>query len=92
MSQFDRYQLQLVYCGALPSEKSPARNFANHFDTFSQSQHLLHTLHKPFFAFQLRFYLSYNNKVYYAENVVYFLPSSILKWLHKNSPILISFF
>ena len=28
------------------------------FDTFDQSQHLLHTLHKSFFAFQLHYYLS----------------------------------
>ena len=32
------------------------------FDMFDQSQHLLQTLHKSFFAFQLHFYLSWNNK------------------------------
>ena len=67
------------------------RNFTNHFDMFYPSQHLLHTLHKSF-AFQLCFYLSWNNKAWYTENVAYFLRSSILKWVHKNSPILIRFF
>ena len=43
------------------------------------------------FAFQLHFYLSWN-KAYYAKNIAYFLPSSILKWLHKNSPIFIRVF
>ena len=77
--------------GALPSKKSPAWNIANHSDMFHQSQHLLHTQHKPFFfAFQLCFYLSWNNKAQYAENVTYFLTFSISKWLHKNSPILMS--
>ena len=38
------------------------------------------------------FYLSLNSKLKYAKNVTYFLPFSILKWLHKNSPILICFF
>ena len=59
------------------------------FDMFDQSQHLLHTLHRLFFcAFQLPSYL-YWSKAWYAENIAYLLPSSILKWLHKNSPILI---
>ena len=31
-------------------------------DTFDQSQHLLHTLHKSFLTFQLCFCLSWNNK------------------------------
>ena len=30
------------------------------FDVFNQSQHLLYSLHKPFFAFQLHFCLSWN--------------------------------
>ena len=50
MSQFDRYQLQLVY---LTVEHRPARNLQHKtsqttFDIFNQSQHLLHTLHKSF--------------------------------------------
>ena len=41
----------------------------------------------------LHFYLSWNNnKAYYTKNIASFLPSSILRWLHKNSPILVSFF
>ena len=35
--------------------------------------------------------LSWNNEAWYAENVAFFLPFSILKWLHKNSPIFIFF-
>ena len=48
MSRFDRYQLQLVY----PTmEHCPARNLQHEtsqttFDTFDQSQHLFHILHK----------------------------------------------
>ena len=40
---------------ALSSKVSLALNFASHFDMFSQSQYLLHTLF--FFWFQLHFYL-----------------------------------
>ena len=65
MSWFDRYQLQLFY---LTMEHHPSR-YLQHavsqitFDTFDQSQHLLHTLHKSFVCvFELRFYLSWNNK------------------------------
>ena len=59
MSQFDRYQLQRVY---LPVEHHPVRNLQHEtlqttFDMFNHSQYLLRTLHKSFFAFQLRFYL-----------------------------------
>ena len=59
--------------------------------SISHSTFSTHCTH-VFFAFQLHFYLSWNNKAQYAKNVVYLLPSSILKWLHKNSLILISFF
>ena len=53
MSQFDRYQLQLVY---LTGEHRPMRNLQQKtlqttFDAFDQSQHFLHKLHKSFFAF-----------------------------------------
>ena len=72
-SRFDCYQLQLVHPTV---EHHPARNFQHEtsqtvFDMFDPSQHLLHTLHKSFTAFQLRFYLSWNNKAY-AENVAFF--------------------
>lgn len=78
-------------CGALSSKKSPAQNFTNYFDKLDQLQHLLHTLHKYIFAFWLC-YLSWNNTAWYAENFASFLPSSIVKWLYKNSPILVSCF
>ena len=84
MSWFDRSQLQLGY---LLEERHPARNLPHHsvrHSTFS-------ILHTSFFALLLRFYLSWNNQAQYAKDDVYFPPSSILKWLHKNSPILISF-
>ena len=60
MSQFDHYQLQLVY---LAMEHHSVRGLQNEtsqttFDMFSQSQPLLHKLHKSFRAFQLRIYLS----------------------------------
>ena len=50
MSWFDHYQLQLVYPTV---EHCPARNLQHKtlqttFDTFSQSLHLLHILHKSF--------------------------------------------
>ena len=92
MSQFDCYQLQLVY----PMVKHHSvRNLHQEtsqttFDTFNHSRNLLHTLQKSFFTFQLCFYLSWRDKASYAKNV-YFLSSSILKWLHKNSPILMFF-
>ena len=60
-SRFDHCQLQLV-CPTV--EHRPAKNLQHEtsettFDTFEQSRHLLHTLHKSFFfAFQLCFYLS----------------------------------
>ena len=62
--QYDPYQFQLVY---LTMEHRAVRNLQHEtsqttFDMFNQSQHLLHTLHKSFCAFQLRFYLSWNNK------------------------------
>ena len=36
----------------------------------------------------LSFYLSWNNKHNRPKLLLFFLPSSVLKWLHKNSPIL----
>ena len=52
ISQFNCCQLQLVY---LTMEHHPARNFQHGtsqiiFDTFNKSQHLFHTLHRPFFV------------------------------------------
>ena len=57
MCQFDCYQLPLVYPTV---EHHPVRNLQHETsqttsDIFNQSQHLLHTLHNSFFAFQLHF-------------------------------------
>ena len=53
MSQFDRYQFQLVY---LAIEQPPVRNPQQEtsettFDTISESEHLFHTLHTTLFVF-----------------------------------------
>ena len=77
--------------GASSSEKSLAWNFANHFWIYpiSHSTFSIYSTNLSlFFAIQLC-YLSWNNKAQYAENIAYLLPSLILKWLLKNSPILI---
>ena len=79
--------------GASSSEKSLAWNFANHFWIYpiSHSTFSIYSTNLSlFFAIQLC-YLSWNNKAQYAENIAYLLPSLILKWLLKNSPILIFF-
>ena len=62
MSQFDCYQLQRVYptVGHRPARNLQHKTLPTTFNTFNQSQHLLHTL--IIFAFQLWFYLSWNNK------------------------------
>ena len=62
------------------------------FDTFHQSQHRLYTLHKSFYAFQLCFYLLEIIEHNMPKMLLFFLPSSVLKWLQKNSPILVSIF
>ena len=67
------------------------RTLQTTFDTFDQSQHLLHTLNKSFFALQLHSYLSWNNKEHMPK-MLFIFSSSILKWLHKNSPIFDVFF
>ena len=59
MSQFDCYQLQLVY----PTmEHRPSRNLQHGtlqtiFDMFDQSQDLPHTLHKSFLCVSVEFLL-----------------------------------
>ena len=92
MSCFDRYQLQLTY----PTVKHrPARNLQHKIlqttsNMFLQSQHLLHTLHKSFF-FCFIFVFTFLEII--KHNMLqFFLPSSILKRLHNNSPILVKFF
>ena len=88
MSRFDCYQLQLVY---LTVEHHSVRHNQHKtlqtiFDS-DQSQYLLHMLHKffIFFAFWLYSYIFWNNKTYCAKNVVFFLPASIIKCVHRSS-------
>ena len=56
--------------------------------------HSTFSIHRtnPFLCFSGIFTFLEITKHNYAKSVAFFLPSSILKWLHKNSPILISFF
>ena len=90
MSRFDCYQLQLVY---LTLECCPARNLQHKIlqttsDMVLQSQHLLHTCTSHL----LRFTFVFTFLKIIKHNILgFFLPSSILKWLHNNSPILVSF-
>ena len=81
--------------------KRQRHHFANDFDQSVPFPYFA----QIFFAFHLHFYLSCNNLFFYyfscmftfleivkqnMPNVAYFLLSSILKWLCKNSSILIS--
>ena len=73
------------------SKKSPAWILQlTTFDTFDQSQHLLHTLHKSFFVFQLHFTFLEIIK-HNMPKMLLSPPSSTVKWPHKNSPILMFF-
>ena len=88
MSRFVYYQLQLVYPTV---EHHPVRNLQHKnlqttFDTFDQSQHLLHTLQQIFYCVSVFTFLEITKHM--PKMLHYFLPSSILKWLQKNSPIL----
>ena len=96
MSQFDHYQRQPV---------SPTLNLKSiiQWEISSPKFHqplLTHRIgHSTFSTHCMNlflcfsyFYLSSNNKAWNDKNAAYFLPSSVLKWLHKNSPILISVF
>ena len=85
ISWFDLYELStaLPNRGASSSEKTPAWSFANHFwHVWSVTAPSPYAV-QFFFAFQLHFYLSWNNKAQYAKNVAYFLPSLISKWPKK---------
>ena len=91
MSNFDQYQLQLVY---LTVEHRPVRNLRHKtsqttFDTFDQSQHRLHTLHKSFLVcFSCIFTFLETIKHNMLKVLLIFFHLQYLKWLHKNSPIL----
>ena len=60
------------------------RNFANHFDTFDQSQHLLLTLHRSLC------FISWNNKALILWKCVFYSIFNVK--MHKNLPILVRFF
>ena len=87
MSPFDRYQLQLVYLTVegLIQWEIFSMKLQTTSEMFSQSEHLLHTLHNSCISVDK---IKHNM----PENVAFFLSSSLLKWLHRNSPILLSFF
>ena len=73
----------------MSSKKSPARALQTIFDTFDQSQHLFHKLHKSFLHFSCIYTFLEINIIW--QTCCIFLPSSVLKWLYKNSPILCFF-
>ena len=78
--------------GALSSKKSQTWNFANHFwHIWSVTAPSPYTAQIFFFAFQLCFYLSWIIK-HNMPKMLCFILSLMLKWLHKNSPILLVFF
>ena len=66
------------------------RNFTNHILTHLISHSTFSYTAQIFVCIPFAFYLSWNNKRYYTKNV-HFLPSSTLKWVHKNSPVLLFF-
>ena len=81
MSQFDHYQLQLVYPNivATSSKKSPAQNFANHFLTHSIS-HTTFSLYYISFFFFLAFQLHLTFLEVIKHNTLkcyYYLPLSL---------------
>ena len=89
MSQFDCYQLQLVY---LTLENYPVRNLQQYF-----AHHFWHVRsvtappHTALFFFFLHFSCAFTFHEVVKHNMMkmlLFLSSSILKELHKNSPIL----
>ena len=76
-------------------EHHPARNLQNEIlqatiDMFDQSKHLLHTMQKI-----LCVYISYVFsflEIKHMLKMLLFILSSILKWLHKNLPVLMCCF
>ena len=86
-SPLDGHQRQLVHMAV---QYRPARN--NQHET-SQTTLKSQLSHHTFFThcidilcvFQLHFYLSWIK--HNMPNMLLFLPSSLLKWLHNNSPI-----
>ena len=93
MSQFDRYQLQLVYPSIgsnIQQEISSTKLCKPLFDTFYHSQHILHILHFFFFlAFQLHF--TFLEVIKHDMLKMLLFSSIFINMLHKTSPILIRF-
>ena len=95
ISWFDCHQLQLV---CLTVVHRSVRNLQHQtlqttfWHIWSVTAPSPHSAQIFYFAFQLHFLLSWNNKAYYSENVVFSLPFSVLNWLFKNLPILIKLF
>ena len=83
----------LPNCGTSSSEKSPIQNFANYFwHIWSLTAPSPYTAEIFFVCFSCVFTFLKIIKHNTPKMLRYLLPSSILKWLHKNSTILISFF
>lgn len=76
-------------CGASSNKKSPAQTSQTTLTSLiSCSPFSIHCTN----TFSHFGYLSWNNTAWYAENFASFLPSSIVRWLYKNLPILMFFF
>ena len=83
MSLFDHYQFQLVY---LTMKHHPAKSLQHEIiDTFDQSQHLLHTLHRSFYFLLFGCIFTFLEIIKHnMPKCCFFHLSSILKWLQKN--------
>ena len=70
----DLYQLQPVYSTEqhCPMKNIQHKTSQTNSDKFTQSQHLMHTLHKSFLCISVAFLLSWNNKTQYAKNTAFF--------------------
>ena len=88
MSWFDHYQFQLVF---LTMKHCPVKSLQHETtDTFDQSQHLLHTLHRSFYFFLFGCIFTFLEIIKHnMPKCCFFHLSSIIKWLQKNSKILI---
>ena len=71
-------------------EKSTAWNFANHFDMFDLVIFFIHCTNLFFLRFSCVFTFVEIIKHNMPKMLPFYLPSLVLKWLQKNSPILIN--
>ena len=93
MSRFDRYQLQLVHPNMEhgPVIKIQHETSQTNFDTaLCHSTFSIHCTNL-FLHFSCVFTFLEIIKHNMPKMLLFFLPSSIFKWLHKNSPMLIFF-